>query len=227
MAPAFGAGDDGDAPTCCICLDEYECGDTLTRMPCRHDFHTDCIGPWLERNRSCPLCKQDVFEMHFGPDGPAVGGGRLPDADADADADVPLLELAAAQQEADSPRTARRWSRLRWRQVASGADADADADAAMDAAMGGGDDDDALLLADLERGPDSALEATWPTRQRPVGVSHDAVPSAAAYGVEFVPVVPSPGGGTVAGGRMALPAASGSAGCYEGDGATLPSESVV
>ena len=46
---------------CSICLADYEEHDMLKRLPgCRHHFHTHCIDPWLKKNKTCPLCKQDV-----------------------------------------------------------------------------------------------------------------------------------------------------------------------
>jgi len=48
--------------SCSICLDEYESGERLRVLPCRHMFHTDCIMPWLtERQGLCPLCKMEVL----------------------------------------------------------------------------------------------------------------------------------------------------------------------
>jgi len=54
--------------TCCICLESFEEGDPLKRLPCRHTFHTDCITPWLtERSRLCPLCKESVNVLSTDP----------------------------------------------------------------------------------------------------------------------------------------------------------------
>ena len=53
--------------TCCICLEPYAQGDTITTLRCKHEFHHDCIKPWLqEQQRVCPICKRDPF----GPDEP-------------------------------------------------------------------------------------------------------------------------------------------------------------
>lgn len=49
---------------CSICIDEYEEGDVVSVLPCKHEYHRECIEPWLQMHRNCPFCKQDVFTMH-------------------------------------------------------------------------------------------------------------------------------------------------------------------
>ncbi|XP_070175834.1 E3 ubiquitin-protein ligase RLIM-like isoform X2 [Littorina saxatilis] len=46
--------------TCQICLVDFEHGDCLRDIPCRHDFHRDCIDQWLKRNATCPICRKEV-----------------------------------------------------------------------------------------------------------------------------------------------------------------------
>lgn len=67
-----GSGDDDDVCerdrseygsrlTCAICLDDFEVGTVLRTLPCSHEFHIECLDPWLtKRSRSCPLCKHDI-----------------------------------------------------------------------------------------------------------------------------------------------------------------------
>lgn len=47
-------------PTCSICLCEYEKGDKLVSLPCKHVFHEDCITSWTDHNTRCPLCNADL-----------------------------------------------------------------------------------------------------------------------------------------------------------------------
>ncbi|CAM9910319.1 unnamed protein product [Ectocarpus fasciculatus] len=51
-----------DDDLCAICLETYEDGDSLTGLPCRHSFHTECIRPWLSgKSALCPMCKSEAF----------------------------------------------------------------------------------------------------------------------------------------------------------------------
>mmetsp|Transcript_12508 Transcript_12508/g.20806 ORF Transcript_12508/g.20806 Transcript_12508/m.20806 type:complete len:443 (+) Transcript_12508:173-1501(+) len=60
--------------SCAICIEEYGEGDKLRQLPCHHEFHTECILPWLtERHSSCPLCKLHVVSPPpNGEDGDAI-----------------------------------------------------------------------------------------------------------------------------------------------------------
>ena len=47
---------------CSICLDDLLHGDYIRRLPCNHEYHSDCIAKWLiERHSTCPLCKLDLM----------------------------------------------------------------------------------------------------------------------------------------------------------------------
>ncbi|MCO5562836.1 hypothetical protein L7F22_016471 [Adiantum nelumboides] len=45
---------------CVICRFEYEEGDCLSTLPCKHHYHTECIKNWLQINKSCPICSAEV-----------------------------------------------------------------------------------------------------------------------------------------------------------------------
>eukprot|EP00534_Pseudo-nitzschia_fraudulenta_P000459 CAMPEP_0201126450 /NCGR_PEP_ID=MMETSP0850-20130426/26140_1 /ASSEMBLY_ACC=CAM_ASM_000622 /TAXON_ID=183588 /ORGANISM="Pseudo-nitzschia fraudulenta, Strain WWA7" /LENGTH=356 /DNA_ID=CAMNT_0047394889 /DNA_START=162 /DNA_END=1232 /DNA_ORIENTATION=+ len=49
-----------EEPTCSICLCEYEKGDMLVSLPCKHVFHEACITSWTDHNTRCPLCNADL-----------------------------------------------------------------------------------------------------------------------------------------------------------------------
>jgi len=52
-----------DEQRCCICCCEFVAGDRLMTLACKHGYHPECIGPWLARKTTCPMCKR-----------PALGG---------------------------------------------------------------------------------------------------------------------------------------------------------
>jgi hypothetical protein len=74
-----------DLDLCVICLDAFEEGDRLRRLPCKHEFHVGCIDPWLlTRKRYCPVCRGDA----------------CPDVDADVEAacgDAEVVELGVTE----------------------------------------------------------------------------------------------------------------------------------
>ncbi|GAX12816.1 E3 ubiquitin-protein ligase RNF13 [Fistulifera solaris] len=54
--------DQQEMDCCAICLDDYETGNKLRCLPCKHAFHANCIGKWLsERSATCPLCKIELL----------------------------------------------------------------------------------------------------------------------------------------------------------------------
>ncbi|KAK4674436.1 hypothetical protein QC763_120550 [Podospora pseudopauciseta] len=54
----------GRQSECVICLEEYVDGvSKVMSLPCGHEFHVDCITPWLTtRRRTCPICKNDIVK---------------------------------------------------------------------------------------------------------------------------------------------------------------------
>ena len=45
-----------------ICLCDFESGDMLRQLPCKHEFHQPCIDSWMDRHRTCPLCRHVLWE---------------------------------------------------------------------------------------------------------------------------------------------------------------------
>lgn len=59
-APCSSGSTSEDA--CAICLEDYDNGDMLRLLPCRHEFHTVCVDPWLTKwGTFCPVCKLEVI----------------------------------------------------------------------------------------------------------------------------------------------------------------------
>jgi len=52
---------EGEDTECCICQDSFDATHRIKRTPCRHLFHEECLGTWLEKYaRICPLCRVDL-----------------------------------------------------------------------------------------------------------------------------------------------------------------------
>jgi len=47
---------------CCICLNDFKCGDIVRVLPCQqarnHVFCVECIDEWLSTKPECPICKR-------------------------------------------------------------------------------------------------------------------------------------------------------------------------
>ncbi|KAJ7964537.1 E3 ubiquitin-protein ligase SDIR1 [Quillaja saponaria] len=46
-----------DELTCTVCLEQVSVGEILRSLPCLHQFHANCIDPWLRQQGTCPVCK--------------------------------------------------------------------------------------------------------------------------------------------------------------------------
>ncbi|KAI3980506.1 hypothetical protein MKX01_008923 [Papaver californicum] len=46
-----------DGLTCSVCLEQVSEGEIIRNLPCLHQFHANCIDPWLRQQGTCPLCK--------------------------------------------------------------------------------------------------------------------------------------------------------------------------
>lgn len=56
------------AQRCVICLRDYEVDDEIKTLPCKHEFHSECVDPWLgEHNRTCPTCRHDITKKFTAP----------------------------------------------------------------------------------------------------------------------------------------------------------------
>ncbi|KAL1804247.1 hypothetical protein ACET3Z_032894 [Daucus carota] len=55
-----GGGDGGEETTCSVCLEGLEVGKEFSKLPCSHVFHASCVDSWLERNNTCPNCRNEL-----------------------------------------------------------------------------------------------------------------------------------------------------------------------
>ncbi|KAM0953510.1 putative transcription factor C2H2 family [Dioscorea sansibarensis] len=49
-----------DELTCSVCLEQVNVGELVRSLPCLHQFHSNCIDPWLRQQGTCPVCKYKV-----------------------------------------------------------------------------------------------------------------------------------------------------------------------
>lgn len=45
---------------CPICLVDFENGDRVRKLPCKHMYHPECIDAWVKKTKNCPLCKEEL-----------------------------------------------------------------------------------------------------------------------------------------------------------------------
>ena len=49
-----------DDNVCSICLCEYEEDDEMTKLPCDHIYHLECVTSWTNQSSRCPLCNHQL-----------------------------------------------------------------------------------------------------------------------------------------------------------------------
>ncbi|KAJ2853829.1 hypothetical protein GGI22_004718, partial [Coemansia erecta] len=67
----------GCIATCIVCIDDFVVGTRMRILPCGHNYHIECIDPWLTSKSSlCPLCKYDtrsvLTELELTMSGPRI-----------------------------------------------------------------------------------------------------------------------------------------------------------
>ena len=54
---------DIDNEDCSICLEKLydeENNKEIISLECNHLFHKECVDPWINKNKNCPLCKRNI-----------------------------------------------------------------------------------------------------------------------------------------------------------------------
>lgn len=47
---------------CPVCM-EVLAGGTACVEPCKHEFHSDCIGKWRDQSDTCPMCRSEIISV--------------------------------------------------------------------------------------------------------------------------------------------------------------------
>ena len=60
-SPQINAENDGSSEnTCCVCFEEFGGNKPVKKTPCGHMIHAECLKPWLNVARTCPICRTDL-----------------------------------------------------------------------------------------------------------------------------------------------------------------------
>ncbi|NXQ93204.1 RNF43 ligase, partial [Sagittarius serpentarius] len=66
------------APVCAICLEEFSEGQELRIISCSHEFHRECVDPWLQQHHTCPLCMFNILARDSMDQATAAGSRLAP-----------------------------------------------------------------------------------------------------------------------------------------------------
>ncbi|NXI21115.1 RNF43 ligase, partial [Sterrhoptilus dennistouni] len=66
------------APVCAICLEEFSEGQELRIISCSHEFHRECVDPWLQQHHTCPLCMFNILARDSGDQTMAASSRLIP-----------------------------------------------------------------------------------------------------------------------------------------------------
>uniref|UniRef100_A0A3P8WVJ2 RING-type E3 ubiquitin transferase n=1 Tax=Cynoglossus semilaevis TaxID=244447 RepID=A0A3P8WVJ2_CYNSE len=54
-----------EVDSCAVCLEPFNNNQCLRVLPCLHEYHRDCVDPWLLLQHTCPLCKRSIFSSVY------------------------------------------------------------------------------------------------------------------------------------------------------------------
>ena len=46
-----------EQPSCPICSEDYTPNEEVLKLPCAHLYHNNCVLPWLDTKKTCPICR--------------------------------------------------------------------------------------------------------------------------------------------------------------------------
>lgn len=50
-----------EAGPCAVCLEPFHHNQCLRVLPCEHEYHRECVDPWLHLRPTCPLCQRSIL----------------------------------------------------------------------------------------------------------------------------------------------------------------------
>ena len=71
-------------PCCSVCLGSL--AKVERELPCNHQFHAECLAPWLQKNNSCPCCRAQICD----PSRSTAAGGCIQASCFTADQDLQI-----------------------------------------------------------------------------------------------------------------------------------------
>ncbi|KAK4741756.1 hypothetical protein SAY87_025344 [Trapa incisa] len=76
-APAGSGSSSEDDLICTICLEQVNKEELVRSLPCLHQFHPNCIDPWLRQQGTCPVCKFKMGSWQEGRDSESDGSDMV------------------------------------------------------------------------------------------------------------------------------------------------------
>ena len=53
---------DAEEESCSICFDNFERRQKIKKLPmCGHEYHSSCLNKWLNEQKRCPMCNEEVI----------------------------------------------------------------------------------------------------------------------------------------------------------------------
>lgn len=50
---------------CAICIGEIQLNDVVSKLNCNHEYHQDCLQPWLDaQHNTCPLDRERITSIN-------------------------------------------------------------------------------------------------------------------------------------------------------------------
>jgi len=79
---------------CTVCMEDFILDEPVRRLNCSHNFHNDCIIPWLELHATCPICRKVLSTSDPNSSTHTTENGRSSTTANTGQAGNPILNLA-------------------------------------------------------------------------------------------------------------------------------------